>query len=141
MLADGYQIESPLSRAQLWNQLIALENIAHWSALADCISTESQYLEPTSSYICRHHNGETDCDASVQVVDFEIGECIALRTSTVMADVSERLELNDHWGGSLVTYSADATSSGFGPTTSTWLRLHVQHVATKLEQFANNDLM
>ncbi|MCR4513047.1 hypothetical protein [Aeromicrobium sp. 50.2.37] len=140
MLVDGYEIESSLDRERLWAELVALETISQWSALEECTSTDSPLLEPTSSYVCKHTNGLHGVDATVEVTDFEESECLALRTETPIADLDERLVLTDHLGGSLVTYSVDATSDSFGPAATVWLHRHVTFVARKLEQFANRDL-
>ena len=141
MLIDGHEIESSLPRERLWEELIALEKISQWSALDECVSTDSPCLEPTSSYLCKHNNGLDGFDASVEITDFKAAECIALRTSTIMADLDERLVLSDHLTGSMVTYSVDATSAAFGPAATIWLHQHVHHVSDKLEQFANRELV
>lgn len=141
MLVDGYQIESSLDRERLWAELVALETISQWSALEECTSTDSPLLEPTSSYVCKHNNGLHGVDATVEVTDFEEAECLALRTATTIAELDERLVLTDHLGGSLVTYSVDATSDTFGPAATVWLHRHVSFVCEKLEQFANRELV
>lgn len=140
MLVEGHEIESTLTRAQLWDELIDLDNIAQWSALDECVSTDSACLEPTSSYLCKHDNGFDGLEASVEVTDYTPLECLALHTSTPMADLDERLDLTDHLGGSLVSYSVDATSANFGPAATVWLHRHVHHVCDKLEEFANREL-
>jgi len=140
MLVDGYQIESSLDRERLWAELVALETISQWSALEECTSTDGPLLEPTSSYVCTHHNGLHGVDATVEVTDFEEAACLALRTATPIADLDEKLVLTDHLGGSLVTYSVDATSDTFGPSATVWLHRHVSFVCEKLEQFANREL-
>lgn len=141
MLIDGHEIESSFDRARLWDELVALENISQWSALEECVSTDSECLEPTSSYLCKHHDGLHGIDASVEVVDYAATECLALRTVTPMAELEERLELSDHLGGSMVTYSVGASSATFGPAATRWLHQHVNHVCEKLEQFANREVV
>lgn len=140
MLIDGHQIESPLDRGRLWDELIALETISQWSALEECVSTDSHCLEPTSSYLCTHHDGLHGLEASVEVTDYETMQRLGLRTVTPMAEMQERLELSDHLGGSMLSYSASASSSTFGPAATLWLSQHVNYVCERLEQFANREL-
>lgn len=137
MLLDGHEISSSLSRQQLWDQLVSLENIAQWSALEGCVSSDSDVLEPTSSYVCTHNNGLHGVDATVEVADLRRHEHLALRTETEMADLLETIELHDREGGSLLRYSVEATSSAFGPRATVWLHRHVVFVAGKLDEFAN----
>ena len=141
MLIDGHEIESSLARERLWEELVSLENISEWSALEECVSTDSTVLDPTSSYVCKHHNGLHGVDATVRVEDFRAGECLALRTETPMADLIETIELHDHLTGSRLTYSVDATSASFGPAATVWLHRHVVFVCDKLNQFANRELV
>lgn len=140
MLIDGHQIESTLDRERLWDELIALETISQWSALEECVSTDSPCLEPSSSYLCTHSDGLHGLEASVEVTDYTATECLALRTVTPMAEMEERLVLSDHLGGSMLSYSVSASSSTFGPAATLWLRKHVNHVCEKLEQFANREI-
>jgi uncharacterized protein YndB with AHSA1/START domain len=141
MLIDGHEISSSLPRERLWDQLVALESISQWSALEGCVSTDSDVLEATSSYVCTHNNGLHGVDAMVEVTDFRPGECLALRTETPIADLLETIELYDREDGSLVRYSVDATSANFGPSATVWLHRHVVFVASKLDQFANRELV
>lgn len=141
MLVDGHEIESPLSRVRLWDELVDLDNIARWSALDACASTDSGHLEPSSSYLCTHHGDSVPNAASVEVVTYELYVCLVLRTCTTMADLDERLDLSDHLGGCLVTYSATATSAAFGPVATSWLVRHVDLVCSKLERFAGREVV
>lgn len=140
MLIDGHEIESSLDRERLWAELVALETISEWSALEWCVSTDSPQLESTSSYVCTHQDGLHGMDATVEVIDFREAKCLALHTETSMADLDERLVLTDHLGGSMLTYSAEASTDFFGPRATIWLQRHVVSVCEKLEQFANRDL-
>lgn len=141
MLIDGHEIESDLERTRLWEQLVALETIGEWSAFAQCVSPDSDQLQPATSFVCTHSNGRDETEATVIVTGFEPEELLTLRTTTPMADLHERIELSDRPGGSLLTYSVDATSSAFGPSVTLWLRMHVNHVCAKLETFARRSLV
>lgn len=137
MLIEGHHIESSLDRARLWAELVALENISEWSALDECVTTDSALLERSASYVCTHHAGLHGVDATVEVAEMEDERRLVLHTETSMADLLETLELADHLDGSLLTYSVDATSASFGPTATLWLRHHVTFVCERLEEFAN----
>lgn len=141
MLIEGHEIESSLDRARLWDELVSLETISQWSALEECASTDSDNLEASASYVCTHNNGLHGVDATVEVTDFDVAECLALRTTTAIADLDERLLLTDHGAGSLLTYSVDATSGSFGPAANTWLAHHVNVVCARLDEFANRELV
>lgn len=141
MLLDGHEISSPLPRGHLWEQLVALENVALWSALEGCASSGGTVLGPTSSYVCTHDDGLHDVDATVEVTAFRPPERLTLRTETHLADLAETIELRDRRGGTLLLYSVEASSAGFGPRATMWLHRHVLFMTGKLDEFANRSLL
>lgn len=135
MIAEAYEIRSSRPRAELWTELVQVDNLPRWSAIGSCISTSENVLEPAHSYVCVLEHGDSELDASVVVVEHEPGEQLGLRTTSPMAVVHERIELEQDGRGTLVRYAASATSSMFGPAVTIWLHVHVALVRGKLEEF------
>lgn len=135
MIAEAYVLRSSRSRAQLWSELVTVEGLDRWSAIGSCVSTGTETLEPAHSYVCVLHHGDAQLDASVVVTDFEPGARLGLRTSSPMAVVHERIDLEQDGRGTLLRYAASATSSMFGPAVTVWLHDHVTLVRDKLATF------
>ncbi len=106
MIAEEYQIASPQTRAQLWANLLRLETLGEWSAVGRCLSTDTDVLAQAQS-----------------------------RTASAMAVVNERVVLEPDGRGTLVRYTAAATSSMFGPAVTVWLHDHVALVQERLTRF------
>lgn len=135
MIAQAYEIRTPRPRAELWAQLVQVDQLPRWSAIGSCISTSEDVLEPANSYVCVLQHGDSQLDASVVVVEHEPGQQLGLRTTSPMAVVHERIELEQDGRGTLVRYAASATSSMFGPAVTIWLHVHVELVRGKLAAF------
>ena len=133
---EEHRIASPQTRSQLWASLLSLETLGQWSAISRCASTDTDTLSIAQSYLCTLEHGESQLDASVVVTKLEPPEELRLRTTSTMAVVNERILLEPDGRGTMVRYSASATSSMFGPAVTLWLHEHVRLVQSRLEAFA-----
>lgn len=135
MIAQEYRIASPTACAQLWTDLLRLETLGRWSAISRCLSTDTDVLAQAQSYLCvLEHRGE-ELDASVVVTSLEPPDGFTMRTTSRMAVVHERILLEPGGEGTIVRYSASATSSMFGPAVTVWLHDHVSLVQQRLTRF------
>ncbi len=135
MIAEEYQIASPQTRAQLWASLLRLETLGEWSAVGRCLSTDTDVLAQAQSYLCVLQHRDEELDASIVVTNLDPPHEFALRTASAMAVVNERIVLEPDGRGTMVRYTAAATSSMFGPAVTVWLHDHVALVQERLTRF------
>ncbi|MCR4514020.1 hypothetical protein [Aeromicrobium sp. 50.2.37] len=135
MIAEEHRIASPQTRSQLWANLLRLETLGEWSAVSRCASTDSDRLDRAQSYLCSLQHGQDHLDATVVVTHLDPPEELRLRTTSPMAVVNERIVLEPDGRGTLVRYSASASSSMFGPAVTVWLHDHVRLVQDRLSRY------
>ena len=136
MIAEELTIASPQARERLWDSLLRLESLGDWSAVSRCLSTDTDVLAQAQASLCVLEHGGDELDASVVVTHLDPPQEFRLRTSSPMAVVEERVVLQRADDGTLVRYSAAATSSMFGPAVTRWLHEHVLLVQDRLTRFA-----
>lgn len=134
MIVEELRIASPQARPRLWDNLLRLENLGEWSAVSRCVSTDTDTLAAAQAYLCTLEHGEEELDASVVVTHLDPPQELRLRTSSPMAVVEERVVLEESDLGTLVRYSASASSSMFGPAATRWLHEHVLLVQERLSR-------
>jgi hypothetical protein len=138
MIVEEHRIASPQTRSALFASLLRLDTLGEWSAISRCLSADrdSHMLGQAQSYLCVLQHGDDELDASVIVTHLDPPEEIRLRTASPMALVDERIVIEPDGRGSLLRYSASATSSMFGPAVTVWLHDHVRLVQDRLSAFA-----
>jgi hypothetical protein len=135
MIVEEHRIASPQTRSALFASLLRLESLSEWSAISRCLSTDTDTLSQAQSYLCVLQHGDEQLDASIIVTHLDPPEEFRLRTASPMALVDERIVLEPDGRGSLLRYSASATSSMFGPAVTIWLHDHVRLVQERLTAF------
>lgn len=139
MIAEEHRIASPHTRSALWASLLRLDTLGEWSAVNRCLSTDTDVLAVAQSYLCTLQHRAEQLDATVVVTHLEPLEEFRLRTTSPMAVVHERIVLEPDGRGTMVRYSASASSSMFGPAVTMWLHDHVRLVQDRLGRYVQRD--